>query len=235
MQSSAEIASQIAGRLQARQPTSQPASSAECALCSGTGWIHAPESSAVTRCECGKRRITAERLRAVLEDWPEYANASFENPRDLVQREAIRIMLANPSGSYYVSGYYGSGKTWLLVAQYRHLALSGALCLLRSSKQLMDELRKAELQPPPGEKPFESAVLQMVNLAPKGHLFWDDIEKCSGRSEFRAEAIFDLMDTIKRRQLGITVTSNLPLADLTRILGDAAVARLDRMCTAITL
>jgi DNA replication protein DnaC len=189
----------------------------------------------VTRCECGKRRIAEQRIRAVLDDWPEYASASFENPRDLVQREAIRRIAANPSGSYYISGYYASGKTWLLVAQYRHLALSGARCLLRSSKQLMDELRKAELTPPQGQQPFESPVLQMVNLAASGHLFWDDVEKAAGRSEFRAEAIFDLLDTIKRRQLGVTVTSNLQLSDLTRILGDAAVARLDRMCTKITL
>ena len=47
--------------------------------------------------------------------------------------------------------------------------------------------------------------------------------------------LFDLLDTVKRRQLGLTLTSNLPLADLTGVLGDAAVARIDRICKRIEL
>ncbi len=99
----------------------------------------------------------------------------------------------------------------------------------------MEELRKAEVPADQHGNVFESPVLQMVNLAPAGHLFIDDIEKARARSEFRAEMIFDLLDTIKRRQLGITVTSNLPLRDLAPKLGDAATARLHRLCREIEL
>jgi hypothetical protein len=47
--------------------------------------------------------------------------------------------------------------------------------------------------------------------------------------------IFDLLDTIKRRQLGITVTSNLPLRNLASKLGEAATARLYRLCHEIEI
>jgi DNA replication protein DnaC len=208
----------------------------ECPACNGTGFVHPNGSTAVTRCDCLKARISAGRIRTVLEDWPEYADADLENfqPRSLLQIEAIKAIKANPEVSYFLHGYYGSGKTHLMIAQYRYLALRGSTCILRSSKQLMDELRKAEMQAGPGQEPFESPVWKLVNES-SGHLFVDDIEKAPARSDFRAEALFDLLDTIKRRQLAITVTSNLDLPALTKLMGDAAVARLDRICTRIVL
>lgn len=208
----------------------------ECPDCNGTGFVHASETNAVVRCDCLKARISADRIRAVLEHWPEYAQASLEffRPRNLLQMEALKAIKANPKGSYFLHGFYGSGKTHLMIAQYRHLALQGSTCILRSSKQLMDELRRAEMQAGPGQEPFESSVWKLVNES-SGHLFVDDIEKAPARSDFRAEALFDLLDTIKRRQLAITVTSNLDLPALTKLMGDAAVARLDRICTRIAL
>jgi DNA replication protein DnaC len=225
---------QIVGTSMGR-PMSQ--SSDECSACNGTGWIHPPGIAAVTRCDCQKQRVAAERIRTVLEEWPEYATAKLEDqPANLMQAEALKVIRGDPTGSYLIRGYYGSGKTHLLIAQYRHMALAGIPCILRSSRQLMEELRKAEApkqQNDPNE--YVSQVWLMANTAPAGHLFWDDVEKAAARSEFRAEAVFDLLDTLKRRQLGITVTSNLSLAELTGVLGDAAVARIDRMCTQIQL
>jgi DNA replication protein DnaC len=181
----------------------------------------------------------------VLEDWPEYASADLwemKGIKGVGQANALTTMRENPRGSYFLTGYYNRGKTHLLVAQYRHIALLGERCIIRSARDLMDELRKAEIPPQSDKDVFESAVLQMVNMAPTGHLFIDDIDKITARSEFRLEALFDLFDTIKRRQLGLTVTSNIPLIsnsqsiqDLRNILGNNAVSRLDRICRVIDL
>ncbi len=106
----------------------------------------------------------------------------------------------------------------------------------------MEELRKAEAPADQHGNVFESPVLQIVNLARAGHLFIDDIEKAPARSEFRIEMLFDLFDTIKRRQLGLTVTSNRSMIskdpkkpDLRQALGDEVVSRLHRICRVIEL
>jgi hypothetical protein len=67
------------------------------------------------------------------------------------------------------------------------------------------------------------------------HLFLDDVEKTPARTDFHAEAAFHWLDTLKRHQHSLTVTSNLPLSELTKYLGDAATARIDRLCTQIEL
>lgn len=204
-----------------------------CAPCRDTGWVRA-ETGAVTRCECLKRRIADERVREVLRDWPAYAEADLDTiePRDLGQRTALNALRADPGGSYFLHGSFSSGKTHLLVAQYRHAALTGAPCALRSSKQLVDELRKAEMDPE-----YASPVLRGVNLGERFHLFWDDMDKAPARTEFRQEAVWDLLDTIARRNLRLSVTSNLSFDKLAPS-GTAThpiVSRLDRICTPVAV
>jgi len=191
----------------------------------------------VARCECQKRRIVEGRIRVVLEDWPEYKTADLSRykPVSISQQNAFRTIMGNPKGSYFLSGKYSRGKTHLMIAQYRHLALGGETCILRSARDLMEELRKAEMPADSNREVFESPVLQMVNFSAAGHLFVDDFEKAPARSGFREEAVFDLLDTIKRRQLGLTVTSNLSLADMSGKIGEAAAARLFAICREIQL
>jgi DNA replication protein DnaC len=211
----------------------------KCPICQGTTWIPIPDDpdGRVKQCQCQKIKIAAIRIQVILQDWPEYLNARLESyaPRSAGQVNALTAIRGDPHGSFFFTGKYSHGKTHLMIAQYRHLALAGGRCILRSARDLMEELRKAEAPADSNREVFESPVLQMVNLAPAGHLFIDDIEKAGARSEFRAEMIFDLLDTIKRRQLGITVTSNLPLQDLAPKIGDAATARLHRLCREIEL
>lgn len=203
-----------------------------CAPCRDTGWIRAPGAAAVARCDCAKRRIADERIREVLQDWPAYVEADLERmqPQSLYQGEALKILRANPSGSFALHGDFSSGKTHLLVAQYRHVALAGEPCALRSSKQLVDELKRAELDPE-----YASPVLRAVNLGPSFHLFWDDMEKAPARTDFRQEAIWDLLDTIARRKLRLSVTSNLSFEQLAPSgkSTDPIVSRLDRICTPV--
>jgi hypothetical protein len=101
----------------------------------------------------------------------------------------------------------------------------------------MEELRKAEAPPDQHGNMFESEALKLANLAPAGHLFVDDIDKAPAISSFRAEMLFDLFDTIKRRQLELTIMTNLPLKkkDLRDVLGGEVVSRLYRLCREIEL
>lgn len=216
----------------------------ECPICRGTLWVPLKEGL-VKRCDCQKRRIAQERIRVILEDWPEYQQAALETYQPLQgspeQKNAFLRIKENPRGSLLLTGLYSRGKTHLMIAQYRHLALSGEKCELRSARGLIEELRKTDA-PPDSGKEFISPVLQLVNLAPAGHLFIDDIDKAPARSGFRLEMLFDLFDTIKRRQLGLTVTSNLPLVskqpgkpDLRAVLGEPVASRLYRICEEIQL
>jgi DNA replication protein DnaC len=195
----------------------------------------------VRECECKKRRIAQGRIREILKNWPEYKDAQLETfkPRSVRQQNAIRAIRENPTGSYFLGGYYQQGKTHLLVAQYRWMADAGMRCILLSAQELMDDLRKAET-PMDGQPPYESPVLRMVDFAGSGHLFIDDIEKAPSRSGFRAEMLFSVLDRIKRRQLGLSVTSNLPLIsedekDLRQKLTDEVAARIDQICSQIDM
>lgn len=215
----------------------------ECAACQDTGWIPAPgEERKVMRCECAKRAILEARIRTILADWKEYQDARLETfvPRNVRQQNALHAIRANPTGSYFLKGFYQQGKTRLLVAQYRWMAEAGKRCILLSAQELMEDLRKAEAPAEQGKEPYQSPVLRMIDAAVEAHLFIDDIEKAPARSDFRAEALFGLLDRIKRRQLGLTVTSNLPLVsdeeeDLRQKLTDQVASRIDQICRLIDL
>ena len=86
------------------------------------------------------------------------------------------------------------------------------------------------------EEDFESPVLTLIDRSPDSHFFWDDCDKLK-LTEFKYQEIFSLIDTIYRKQLGISLTSNLELGDLARSerLPQAAVSRIDRMCRVILL
>lgn len=222
-------------------------------MCAGTTWIPSRDGRpGVERCECQKRKITAARIAEVLSGWPEYAKASLESysARSIGQENAFRSIAENPTGSYFLFGSFSRGKTHLMIAQYRYMAMRGSKCLLRSARELMEELRKAEVAPDTGHEPAESPVLKMINVANSGHLFIDDIDKAPARSSFRVETLFDLFDTIKRRQIGLTVTSNLPLwrkkeekfkdpkkplQDLRDLLTEQVVSRLYAVCRPIEI
>jgi hypothetical protein len=127
------------------------------------------------------------------------------------------------------------GTRHLMMAQYRAVALPGVPCLLRSSRQLAEEIRKTEMSPPAFEEPYESPVIAMLSHEKHCHLFVDDIEKTPARTEFRAEAAFHWLDLVKRHVHGLTVTGNPALQFLTSVLGDAAVARIDQICDQIEM
>lgn len=239
------IASAAPNSTPQKRPGSQPEKtiSPACDKCGSSGWKPRSDNR-VERCIYALERIRKKRLSILEYQWPEYRNADFKTmkPRKR-QQQACEVIKLGPRGSWYITGYFGSGKTFLMAAQYRDMVLDGWPCIICSARQLMEEIRKAETPHSQGitygygdPEVYQSPVLALINSPDNtGHLFIDDLEKAGARSEFRAEMLFHIFDTIKRRNMGLTVTSNLSMSKIGPHIGEAAFARIQRICREIEL
>jgi DNA replication protein DnaC len=193
-------------------------------------------------CQCAIEARRRARLNTILEEWPEYKNADLQNftARSPAQENAAAKLRQNIQASYYFTGLFKRGKSFFLVAQYRALVLAGEKCVLRSARDLAVELRRSEVPATKDSDVVQSQVVDLITTEKHSHLFIDDIEKISN-TDFRLEMIWDILDTIKRRELSLTVSSNLPMItkdkrpDLRAKLGDAIVSRLYQICEVIEL
>src|SRR5688572_14090353 len=204
------------------QPTRQ---SSDCADCRGTGWVRL--DGGVRRCECARKRIADEQFRAIP---PRFRGCRFENyvPIDGIQEAALGKILSNPGRGLFLHGGYGRGKTHLAVAQYRSLIDAGQTCSWRSMSELIHELQEAEI------RNAHSAVLHRTRYAESFHLFIDDIDKFKP-TDWKGEALFDLFDTIYRRELALTITSNWNLQALieNERVHPSIVRRIDETCLVV--
>lgn len=235
-----EAISQIAPKLQAQlqkraeqspeRPSTTPGN--ECPACGGTGYVRVERNgtSGVAQCECRKKRVLDSQIRAISE---RFRHCTFANyvPTDALETKAVERIQATPGGNFYLYGAYRRGKTHLAVAQCRMLAEAGESCMFLSMADLLHELRRKEL-----DAEYFSKVVERVKYAETFHLFIDDIDKFKP-TEFKAEGLYGLFNTIYARKLGITVTTNLSLQALTdsEKLDPAIVRRLDDICEAIEL
>ncbi len=162
-----------------------------------------------------------------------FRNCSFESyiPEDDRQTLALGAMRERPAGNFYLAGGYRRGKTHLMVAQYRTIVESGQSCLFVTMSELLYELRRKETDPD-----YFSVVADRVKYAEGFHLFIDDLDKFKP-TDFRDQALYNLIDTIYRRKLGLTVTTNLSLGMMAESerLDPAIIRRIDDMCEVIEL
>lgn len=202
----------------------------ECAICGGTGWqiVEVGDFTRCKRCNC----IMAQMHRQKLAEIPErFRNCTFENyhPKDSNQEKAHALMQTNPEGSYFLSGPYGCGKTHLLYAQYGSLVRAGIRCNARASTQLLSELQRMEFDPD-----FCSPVFLNIRSGKRYHLFWDDVDKFK-MTDFKSQGLFDLIDTIYRNNLSLTLTSNFTLKELVDLekLHPSLIRRIDEICRVV--
>ncbi len=173
-------------------------------------------------------------IRERLSEIPErFREATFESyfPRSPSQERAHDFIRENPEGSYLLHGPYDSGKTHLLFAQYRRLALSGIPCSARTTVELWSEIQRMEF-----DQDFLSPVFAQVRTRGRYHLFWDDADKIK-LTDFRAQALHELVDTIYRKCLNLTMSSNYSLkepGDLER-LPPSVIRRIDGMCKVLEI
>ena len=81
-----------------------------------------------------------------------------------------------------------------------------------------------------------SLVLQRVKYEESYHLFIDDIDKFKP-TEFKSEVLFGLIDTMYRRSMTLTVTSNMDIRTLVdqEKLNPGIIRRIDDMCLVVRL
>jgi DNA replication protein DnaC len=171
-------------------------------------------------------------LRKSLAAIPErFRECTFENynPKNPNQLRAHELMQTTPEGSYFLHGPYGCGKTHLLYAQYRSLVLAGVSCNVRTSTELLSELQRMEFDPD-----FASPVFLRSHSEKQYHLFWDDVDKFK-MTDYKSQGLFDLIDTIYRNGLSLTLTSNFTLKELVDLekLHPSWVRRIDEICKVV--
>jgi len=159
------------------------------------------------RCECQKQKALRQKLSAIPTRFQDATFASY-TPQDSRQRSAVALMSSEITKSFFAFGEYRRGKTHLAISQYRKLVEIERSCALFSMTELLGELRKAEI-----DSDYFSQVRHRIRHADSFHLFIDDIDKFK-TSDFKAEALFDLIDTIYKRNLGLTITSNYSIQQL---------------------
>lgn len=197
--------------------------SSKCLECNDLGYLILERG--LLRCECQRQRILQQKLNEIPE---RFRGSTFLNyvPMDQKQQDALVTMSADFTRSFYLHGDYARGKTHLATAQYKKLIEIERPCLFLSMGELLSEFRKAEL-----DVDYFCLVRHRVRYANRFHLFVDDIDKFKA-TDFKTEALFDLFDTVYKRQLGLTVTSNCTLAEL-RMIHPSIVRRIDDTCRAI--
>lgn len=182
----------------------------------------------VARCECQKVRVLNARLAEIPE---RYRESSFANyvPGDAKQAAARDRIAGNFTGSFFICGDYARGKTHLATAQYVKLIQIERPCMFMSMAELIRELRRSEL-----DTDYFCAVRMRAWHADRFHLFVDDIDKFKV-TDFKFEVLFDLIDTIWKRKLGLTVTSNYNLAELSTsgAVHPSIVRRIDDVCAVV--
>ena len=157
-----------------------------------------------------------------------FRESTFESyhPKNLKQEKAHGLMREDPEGSYFLHGPYDCGKTHLLHAQYRTLVLAGVACNVRTTVDLLNEIQRMEF-----DQDFLSPVFAQARRRSRYHLFWDDADKVK-ITDFRAQALHELIDMIYRRCLSLTITSNFSLKELGELekLPPSVIRRIDAMC-----
>lgn len=195
-----------------------------CLDCEDTGWISVPgPENRKRRCQCYIDRL--------LQRVPKrFRFSAFENyrPIDRAEEAALQALKSNPASCFYLTGQYGRGKTHLLYAQYKEMVREGHRCIVRTGREVTQELTKMEYEGTP------SALSAAAESSKRVHFFWDDIDKIK-RTDFKEEILFDLIDRIYRHEHGLTATSNISLEQLQDILSPAMVRRIGDICQVVQL
>jgi DNA replication protein DnaC len=197
-----------------------------CSLCGGARFIQV--QAGVVRCQCQRDAQRQSKLREIPERFRACSLSNY-TPRDFQQKAAWNAVAGNVTGCFFLHGGYARGKTHLATAQYRKLVELDRSCLLFTMGELVAELMKADL-----DQDYFCEVRHRARYAAGFHLFVDDIDKFRP-TEYNVAALFDLINTLYKRNLGLTVTSNYNLRALSErnMVHPAIVRRLDDMCKAL--
>jgi DNA replication protein DnaC len=205
-----------------------------CIACGGNGCIEVIGKDGLKRykrcIDCDRRR-KAEWLGKTIPI--RFRDCSFDNwyPKTPKQISAkAKMNETEYFGDFCLIGPYGCGKTHLLYAQFRIYCLDepNAIFVFRTTKELIDELVSDEMDQE------ESIILRSIKNKSELHLFWDDADKFKV-TEYKQEALFNVIDAIYRHQQGLSLSTNLNLIELQEKLSPAICRRIDDICERIEL
>jgi DNA replication protein DnaC len=193
-------------------------------------------------CQCEKRiwedQEKQEKIKQRAERWKKsvpsrFQNSSFQNyiPKNQKQKQALEAMTADPLGSFFIVGSYGSGKTHLLYSQMRQYLMDEKYkgdCILKSTADILHEIRQSEMDK------GECRALELVRRGQRFHFLWDDADKIKV-TDFKIEGLFELIDGIYKNEMPLSITSNLDISELQAKLSPAICRRIDDICRKIVL
>lgn len=197
----------------------QRAPSFDCDKCNDSGVVFFRQDgySFSRKCVCVVRRIQSQKLSVIP---PAFKSANLENlqpdekrhPKQPVLIDAIR---GNPEGSYFLAGRFGTGKTYLMWALYRHAVLAGKRTVICTLSELIGEYKRFIQQSSSGQQlqyPRVGAE-DLRQQHTRYSIFLDDVDKARP-TEYVAEQLFELVDAIYAFGHQIVVTTNLTAAAL---------------------
>lgn len=137
------------------------------------------------------------------------------------QEKAIRAIKANPDGNFVFCGKFGSGKSHLFWALYRHAVERGKKAYGGTLRALMDEFQKAIKLSKEGERYFPPITSEDFRQSGDScALFLDDFDKTRA-TEYVTEQTFDLIDAAHSNRHQIVITTNLRIGQLLKLLESA--------------
>jgi DNA replication protein DnaC len=183
--------------------------------------MYDPDGRGVRWCECRRREIRRQRLAGIP---PKFAAVTLETlePKLKVhadQERHIPYIKANPLRSYLLAGTFGTGKTWLMWALYRHAIdrdVTGlVVCTL---SELLNEYKafiQASMERREDKKYPRIGAETLRQNHTKYSIFLDDVDKAKP-TEYAAEQLFELVDAIYSFGHQLVVTTNLRPAALVK-------------------
>ncbi|HRJ90075.1 MAG TPA: ATP-binding protein [Pyrinomonadaceae bacterium] len=190
------------------------APSFDCDECNDSGYVFFQQGGYQfsRKCGCAVRRLQAQKLAIIP---PAFKAASLErlqpdvsrHPKQIVLVEAIR---QNPEGSYFLAGRFGTGKTYLMWALYRHAVMTGKRTVICTLSELIGEYKRFIQQSMSGQQ-LQYPRIGAEDLRQQHtrySIFLDDVDKARP-TEYVAEQLFELVDAVYAFGHQLVVTTNL--------------------------
>lgn len=201
-------------------------SSPDTCTCEGRGWIYEKSGNniSVRPCIC---TLKHQKVKAV---GNRYAEASLVVEPRPAQAKAMEQVKAKPCAGYFFYGTYGSGKTWLMAAQFDHVCVRG-----RNWEHVawISDPDLADMSRNPDDLRLDRLIIDLQQTAKLWHVFIDDLGK-SRMSDWVRQDLYRLVNAIYVNEHRLSLTSNYSLDQLAResdplMPGGAIMRRVDDM------
>ncbi len=178
----------------------------ECGICEDTGFELT--ANGAKPCECRLSKIRASRYDKIP---PKFADVRLSTIVPTEKQKAIVTeMIANPQGSYFLAGKFGTGKAMLMWALYREAVEREQPRLVTCTlAELLNEYRAFINGSHPPRLNGEELKQNHTRYA----IFFDDIDKARP-TEYAAEQFFEIVNAIYEYGHQVVTTTNLRIADL---------------------